>query len=262
MITPSTLQRREYKYLISEDTAEQIRRFIAGFCAIDAYAAETGGRYLTDTLYLDTPRLDSYFATIDDACDRYKLRIRTYPSAGAGGPVFFEVKRRVSESILKIRGSFAGDWPRLLDGDPGALARISPRHRPAIDHFLCHHRYHPFQPTALVRYEREPYESLVDDYARVTFDRSLAFQRASELSLVPAHERWTYVDDAISQRGIHATSSGVVLELKFTNVVPGWMRHMVHSLDLQRLAFCKYTRAVDAMRLVPNQRVARAGLRR
>ena len=260
MITPSTLQRREYKYLVTEDTVERVRRYIAGFCVADAYAAATG-RYVIDTLYLDTPRLDSYRATVDDAGDRYKLRVRRYPEA-VDSPVFLEVKRRIAESILKTRGAFAGDWARLLDGDPGALAQIAPKHRRGIDNFLCHHRYLPFGPTALVRYEREPYFSLVDDYARVTFDRSLAFQPASELSLVPAHERWTYVDDAVSQRSTYAGQSVVLLELKFTNVVPHWMRHMVHTLDLQRLAFCKYTRAIDAMRAVPGQRVARAGLRR
>lgn len=262
MITPNTLQRREYKYLITEDTVERIRRYIAGFCVVDSYAAETGGRYLTDTLYLDTPRLDSYFATIEDASDRYKLRIRTYPSTGAGGPVFLEVKRRVSESIIKTRGSFVGDWQRLLDGDPATLARISPKNRRAIDNFLCHYRYLPYQPCALVRYEREPYFSLVDDYARVTFDRSLSFQAADQLAVAPDHDHWTYVDNAASQRSTYAERSVVLLELKFTSVVPNWMRHMVQTLDLQRLAFCKYTRAVDAMRLAPNPRVARAGFSR
>ncbi|MFT3697610.1 MAG: polyphosphate polymerase domain-containing protein [Kofleriaceae bacterium] len=261
MITPNTLQRREYKYLVSEDTAEQIRRYIAGFCAIDEYAAKTGGRYLTDTLYLDTPRLDSYFATMEDAPDRYKLRIRSYPSMGPG-PVFFEVKRRVSESIIKTRGSFDGDWVRLLEGDRDVIASVKPKNRMAIDNFICHYHYLPYRPSALVRYEREPYFSLVDDYARVTFDRSLSFQRAHEMTLIPEHDQWVYVDDAPSQRGTFFHHSAVLLELKFTSVVPNWMRRMVHSLDIPRLAFCKYTRSIDAMRLIPNYRVARAGFSR
>jgi len=262
VIAPTTLQRREYKYLISEATAERIRRYIAGFCEVDEYAAKTGNRYLIDTLYLDTPRLDSYRTTMEDAADRYKLRIRTYPSMGKG-PVFLEVKRRVTESIIKTRGLFAGDWVRLLDRtDPEILAQVATKHRRAVDHFICHHRYLPYLPSALVRYEREPYFSLVDDYARVTFDRDLAFQRADELSLVPAHEQWTYADDAVSQRGTFAQHSAVLLELKFTSIVPNWMRRMVHSLDIQRLAFCKYTRAIDAMRTIPIARIARAGFSR
>lgn len=259
MVTPALLHRREYKYLVDERTVERIRDYIAGICAIDPYAAQTGGRYLTDTLYLDTPDLASYRATVEDAGDRWKLRVRTYPSMDEP-VVFFEVKRRVSETILKTRGSFRGDWARLLrDGDPAILAQVSPKHRPAIDNFICHYHYLPMQPSVVVRYEREPYFSLIDDYARITFDRALCYQRASELTLVPAHERWDYVDTAVGQRGPTPDASVVLLELKFTTVVPSWMRHMVQTLDIQRLSFCKYTRAVDAMRVVPTRRVARAG---
>ncbi|MCE9580312.1 MAG: polyphosphate polymerase domain-containing protein [Deltaproteobacteria bacterium] len=260
MVTPNTLERREYKYLIDEDTAERIRRYIGGICAVDPYAAQTGGRYLTDTLYLDTPDLASYRATVEDAGDRWKLRVRTYPSMDEP-IVFFEVKRRVSETILKTRGSFRGDWARLLTAtDPEILGAVGAKQRRAIDNFLCHYHYLPMAPSVLVRYEREPYFSLVDDYARLTFDRQLCFQRSTELTLQPRHERWDYTDHAVNQRGLTATSSSVLLELKFTNLVPGWMRRMVHSLDIQRLAFCKYTRAVDTMRAVPVARVAREGL--
>ena len=262
MITPDSLRRREYKYLISEESAERIRRFIRGICIVDEHAARTGGRYLTDTLYLDTLQLHSYRATIENSPDRAKLRIRRYPSAGPGGPVFFEVKRRVSESILKTRGSFTGDWQRLLlDTDPEILAQVPAKSRPAIDNFLCHHRQLPMQPCVLVRYEREPYASEIDDYARVTFDRQLVFQRPAELSLEPVDDHWISIDDAVGQRGLMPFHSAVVLELKFTSLVPDWMRRMVHSLDLQRLAFCKYTRSVEAMYRVPGWRIARAGLR-
>jgi hypothetical protein len=93
----------------------------------------------------------------------------------------------------------------------------------------------------------------------VTFDRELRSQPAHEFSL-SCDEAWSCIDDAVSQQG--ARSSAVLLELKFTTLVPSWMRRMVHTLDLQRLAFCKYTRGVDAMRAHPQPRVARAGFRR
>lgn len=134
------------------------------------------------------------------------------------------------------------------------------KQRAALDNFLCHYGYRPMLPTVLVRYEREPYFSLIDDYARVTFDRCISFQAASELTLQPQHDHWTYVDHAVAQRGISPSASAVLLELKFTSVVPSWIRHLVHTLDLQREAFCKYTRAIDALGLVPSRRVARGGL--
>ncbi|MBA3460478.1 MAG: polyphosphate polymerase domain-containing protein [Deltaproteobacteria bacterium] len=261
MTTPNTLQRREFKYLISEHQADQLRRYIEGICTVDPYAAHTGGRYLIDTLYLDTPWLGIYFATIENAPDRYKLRIRNYPSLG-GGPVFFEVKRRINETIIKTRAHFRGEWAHMLvDASPETLAGIDPKQRKGVDNFICYFHRGPMLPQAIVRYEREPYFSTIDDYARVTFDRNVSYQRVSELTLSPDTDHWTLMDDPLSQRGLGLEGSAVLLELKFTNVVPSWMRNMVHTFALQRLAFCKYTRAIDSMRIVPSERVARAGFR-
>lgn len=258
MITPSQLQRREYKCLVSEATVAQIRRYIAGICEVDVNAQPTHGRYLIDTLYLDTPWLDTYWATVEDRGDRYKLRIHGYPSA-PGAPVFFEVKRRVGDAVLKSRTAIHGDWVRALD-DLKAPPPIHPKHRAALDNFIAHYYARPMLPSVLVRYEREPYFSTIDEYARVTFDRSLSYQPATELSLAPCCDGWTYLDSAEAQRAVRAGST-VLLELKFTNLAPAWMRRMVHTLELQRLSFCKYTRAVDAQRARPTTRIPRAGLR-
>ena len=260
MTTPNTLQRREYKYLIDEDQATAIKNFIQGICAIDPYAVHTGGKYLIDTLYLDTPMFHIYRATIEDSPDRYKLRIRNYPSL-AGGPVFFEVKRRVSDSILKTRGHFRGHWQDILIGEShDVLAHIDPKQRKGIDNFICHYHKLPMQPTAIVRYEREPYFSTIDEYARITFDRSVSYQRTHDLSLEAPTDHWTYIDDASGQRGMRPNSSAVLLELKFTSMVPAWMRNMVNTIGLQRLAFCKYSRAIDSMRFAPERRIPRYGL--
>lgn len=255
MNTPVTLQRREYKCLVDDRTVERIRRYIDGICAVDPYAQATG-RYLVDTLYLDTPRLDTYWATIEERGDRYKLRVRGYPSAPSA-PVFLEVKRRAGDTILKTRAAAYGDWARVLEAPPPMPS--TDKQRVALDNFLCHYLMSPMRPTVLVRYEREPYFSLIDDYARVTFDRCLSFQPASELTLQPRHDHWTCVDHAVAQRGISPTASAVLVELKFTSVAPAWIRHMVHTLDLQREAFCKYTRAIDALGVIPARRVARGG---
>src|SRR5205823_5184216 len=102
----------------------------------------------------------------------------------------------------------------------------------------------PLVPVALVRYEREPYFSRIDEYARVTFDRKLCFQTKAELSLVPDHDHWTPVDNPVAMR-VSPTSSLIVLELK-----------------LRRDAFCKYTRAIDSMLHRPEGRIVRFGFMR
>lgn len=254
MITPASLQRREYKCLIDERTALRIRRYIAGICVVDPYAAETG-RYTIDTLYLDSPWLDTYHATVEERPDRYKLRIRGYPSAPSA-PVFLEVKRRIGDTIRKTRVAIDGDWQRVLVD--GVTPSLPPKQRAALDNFICHYHLLPMQPTVLVRYEREPFFSTLDDYARVTFDRALTCQPVTELSMVTDDDAWMPIDHAVAQHG--PADSMVLLELKFTSVVPTWMRRMVQALELPRDAFCKYTRAIEALRGPPLSRVARAGV--
>jgi hypothetical protein len=85
---------------------------------------------------------------------------------------------------------------------------------------------------------------MLDDYARVTFDRKLQFQPHSELSLVGDPRAWTSIDDPIAMRSTGARSASV-LELKFGPVAPPWMWRLVQRLELQRLAFSKYTRSID-----------------
>jgi hypothetical protein len=257
----ASLCRREYKYLVDERTAERIRRYIEGTCTLDRYAQTDAGRYLCDTLYFDTLRLHTYRATVEGAPTRHKVRIRAYPGAPTA-PVFLEVKRRVDDVIVKSRAPVIGDWARFLD-DGTLVDRVAMRDRTAAENFLAY--YHgiaagPLVPTVLVRYEREPYFSLVDDYARVTFDRKLCYQQHASLSLTPEHEDWTPIDHAPAMR--FTSSSAAVLELKFGEVAPSWMQRMVQVLDLRRDSFCKYTRAIDSMLDAPSDRAPRIGLLR
>lgn len=234
LTTPATLERREYKYLVEEATIDRIRDAISGACVTDPHAEATG-RYLIDTLYLDTPDLAVYRATIEDARDRFKLRIRGYPSA-PGAPVFFEVKRRIGDTIVKTRAGVTGDWTRFLEWDDATpFDTLNATQRRAIDNFVCHYHRQPMRPRALVRYEREPYFSLLDEYARVTFDRAISCQEATELSLVP-RDRFRAVDDAL-----------VLVELKWAGAVPAWMSHMVRTIGLRRESFCKYTSGLEAI---------------
>ena len=256
-----TLHRREYKYIIDEGTADRVRRYMDGICSLDPYAATGGGRYVCDTLYLDTLQLDLYRATIENEPDRYKLRIRAYPEAPTA-PVFLEVKRRVDEVIIKTRGKVVpAHWQQVVE--TGTLDGVALDQHHAVENFLSHQRTlvrGPVVPAVLVRYEREPYTSRIDHYARVTFDRKLCYQPQRRLALVPEHDQWTYVDDPVSMRGAPAQSM-VVLELKFATPVPGWMRRMVQALELTRLAFCKYGRAVDSVLHRPRGREPRFGFR-
>ncbi len=248
------MSRREYKYLIDEPLVDQIRREIAGICVPDAHA--TSGRYLTDTLYVDTFGLDVYRATIENERVRAKLRIRTYPET-PGAPVFVEVKRRVDDVIVKARAALpAAGWVEILEtGDVDRVARAEQRD---AEQFFAHYhgcRRGPLVPQVMIRYEREPYTSTLDDYARLTFDRKIEARACSELVFEPGARGWMPVDHPLAMR-TGGSRSYVVLELKFAGNAPAWMRRLVKRLELPRLAFSKYARGVEALHLAPLARVA------
>lgn len=245
------IERREFKYLISHEVADAVRRAIRPFCDLDRYAERAPGhRYTIESLYFDTPNWALFHANEVELLDRFKLRVRHYP--GASAHVFFEVKRRYHDIILKTRGAVpVARWPQLLADPWVAREAIGPD--PAVERFVTLTHTHHAAPVSLVRYEREAWASTIDDYARVTFDTHIRSQHVTDLSFAHDPRGWRANDDPETQGT--ADSSAVVLELKFTASAPTWMMHLVQRLSLWRRAFSKYGTAIRTWNIPPLRRV-------
>ena len=111
--------RFEFKYLIDEARAKEVRQFVASYLEPDAYTVgKEGIGYSVHSLYLDSPDLLTCRATITGHKNRFKLRMRFYDDDPTS-PVFLEIKRRVATVILKQRAAvrrssvdrlFASHW--------------------------------------------------------------------------------------------------------------------------------------------------------
>lgn len=239
------IERREFKYLIDEATAAEVRRFIRPFCELDHNARGfDDDRYTIDSLYFDTPDMRLYRANEEEVANRYKLRVRTYPQT-PGAPIFFEVKARYNDVVVKDRGRApTNNWADMLTDRNVAVPKShSPFESAAVERFTTLVRMQHAGPVVLVRYTREPYESTIDDYARVTFDRAIKSQQMSDVTLDSTPGRWRPSDAPAT---VHGSWSPTVLELKFTAQVPFWMVDMVRTLNLDRRSFSKYGRSVEA----------------
>ncbi len=253
--SPARIDRREYKYLIDEDTAARVREAIAPFCVLDGFAeARADRRYIIDSLYFDTPDLRLFRANEHEVADRFKARARTYPES-ATAPVFFEIKRRIGDVIAKTRGRVSRDhWAEALErARVPQDDRCPPRDRPAVERFFAlAWRYH-LRPVVLVRYEREPWMSVIDSYARVTFDYHVRSQAIDRLTFDHAPNAWRASDHPEANR---ADRSLIILELKFTTHVPMWLVHIVERFDLWRQSFSKYGTSVQAWHLPASLRTS------
>lgn len=241
------IERREYKYLLTEAQVVRVRDAIRPFCALDPYAATaTGHRYTIESLYLDTPDLGLYRANDLELVDRFKLRVRRYPDAPKS-PLFLEVKSRYHDTIIKSRGKVGADWAELVRDPFVSRARLGTG--TAAERFVTRLHQIGARPTIVVRYKREAWASVVDDYARVTFDTRIAGHLADpdgwHFDYDPS--KFRRCDDAT---GVRDDQTRTILELKFTTHAPRWMMSLVERLDLMRRAYSKYGRCLEAT-LIP-----------
>jgi SPX domain protein involved in polyphosphate accumulation len=248
--SPSLIERYEYKYLVPERLVPAIRAAARTTCRLDEHA-KVNGSYAIRSLYLDTDRYQLYWANEREQRDRFKARIRTYP--GKPAPVFFEIKRRVGDVIVKTRAAVAEPlWKQAL-ADPSSVSLPPPAKKGLERFYMLAQTYH-LRPRVLVEYDREAYVSVVDNYARLTFDRRVVCQAREVLDLQAGPSRWRAVDHPAKT----LTPEPVcVLELKFERMTPRWMVDLIKRLELVRLSFSKYCYSVDALLLLPASRSAR-----
>ncbi len=247
------IERYEFKYLVPERLVPAIRETARAVGRRDRYANENGS-YRIRSLYFDTRGFDLFWANTREQRDRFKLRVRTYP--GKKSPVFLEVKRRVQDVIIKSRACVpAEEWRELLEHHhPAALERLAPGPRKYAERFISAFHRHDLRPVVIVDYEREAYESTLDKYARITFDRRVVCQRRETLDLDAPEGRWRPVDHPV-QTQTHEPVC--VLELKFERRPPAWMAALVQRLELVRHSFSKYCYSVNAQLTLPEARAAR-----
>lgn len=234
------LARFELKYAIRPDQLDEIRAALRLRCVPDGYTPpEKRGWASVDSLYFDTPDWRIFQAAENGQLIRHKLRVRTYPDH-PGSVVKIEVKRRLADQQTKTSTVVPGaNWPQWLA--PGAdLAALPTGARASLDEFLTLQRSTGALPRVLVRYQRQAFKSIVDDYVRITFDRGMCFQNQERYSLDANPFRWTPVDDELSlgQRG------QLLMEVKFKQRPPVWIADLVVRLGLQRRGFSKYGAAV------------------
>jgi len=232
-------QRFELKYLVNEQTALMVRDFVRGYLDFDEYSVgKPNFSYPVHSLYVDSDDLKIYWSAINGDKNRYKLRLRYY-STHPDSPVFFEIKRRMNNCILKQRGGVRQEFvPLLLRGhfpQEDYLISKAPHQLVAVQHF-CHLAQHvQAKPRVHIFYMREAYVS-DDDQVRVTIDRHVYGDNNREYAIKTELRapRLSFQNQAI-------------LELKFTNRFPDWFRELVRVFNVMQCGAAKYVESVQLL---------------
>jgi hypothetical protein len=121
----------------------------------------------------------------------------------------------------------------MLDWLPGESD--TPAEEVARQRVLFKLRRRAYRPIVLVTYDREAYTGRGDETTRVTFDRHLRVRAFPPPSAMHDETGWRY-----------PLGDWVIVEVKFTRLVPPWMGAVHGRLQLKTQACSKYCTAVAA----------------
>jgi hypothetical protein len=234
--------RYEYKYFVPLRKMEMLRNMIAPFMKYDKHSEKMKARHYTvRSIYFDTPEYDCYFEKIEGLKHRKKFRLRGYNQLEkVNGQVFFEIKRKYENPILKNRA------PSRYDEAVDLFERNNPdSYHPDKDQyplaeenlhrFFYHYHNHQLRPVVLVIYEREAWLGKHDETIRLTFDknlRSVAFPSLDDL----------YSEDRVR----YSLTNSFILEIKFNDHFPAWMKPIIGTLGVKRQSASKYVISVKS----------------
>jgi hypothetical protein len=219
-----------------------IRDHIKVTCSPDKFT-ELDGQYTVNNLYFDTPDLRFYNDTKLKRFERFKPRVRFYGD-GSEGSLWLELKHKLKNVTWKVRRRIHEDeWDHVLRNEINPELKTLRRTR-LVESFEDALTVYGASPILFVRYNREPWVSDVDRYARITFDRDLSYCMADgSMSLKPPSP-YIFYDDAVSTMN-SCDESPVLLEIKTETRVPVWVVNLIRRFELNQRGFSKYCYAVD-----------------
>jgi VTC domain len=233
-------QRFELKYIIGERVALSVRDYVRSYLELDEYGVSLPDySYPVHSLYLDSPDLKLYRATINGDKNRFKLRLRFYENR-PDTPVYCEIKSRMNNTIAKQRGGIRREAVgNLMAGhlpEPSHLIFKSSKQLVALQRFCQAINELQAQPRTHVAYLREAWISPQDNSVRVTLDRRIRTELDPSVRL-----------DTRMVNPIHVFGDHVVLELKFTGRFPDWFKELVRVFGLMQCGAAKYADGVTIL---------------
>ncbi len=217
------IHRHEYKYLLNLDNYYQLKDEISKTMQVDENAGEEQDYHIR-SMYFD----DMYDTALTDKLlgkvERMKYRVRIYNFSSK--VINLEIKEKREEYIQKKSSLISlEEFERILNGDVIFLLNNKDFVR---SRFYYEYRNNLLRPKVIVDYNREAY-TLPYNKVRVTFDKNLS-------AALPQNDLFS--KDIFSKNVGEKYS--IIMEIKYNNFLPNYIRSILERQDLTRLAVSKY----------------------
>ncbi|MGI6007322.1 MAG: polyphosphate polymerase domain-containing protein [Ruminococcus sp.] len=221
--------RNEWKYYISLWEGELLKQRLLPFMEMDPHAEN--GRYTIRSLYFDDYWNSAYEEKIMGVEGREKWRIRIYNFSDSG--IKLERKKKTGNYIHKDSASLTREeYDQIM---AGAYTFLLQREDPLCREFYYECVVKLQRPKVVVDYERTPLIRREGD-VRITFDQDV---RGGAFN-------YDIFDEGLPVHSVLEANT-MVLEVKFTEMIPAVIKELLPLHGQQFSAISKYTLCCEQM---------------
>lgn len=185
----------------------------------------SGGRYLIHSLYFDDYKDTSVYTTDSGLSERFKWRIRYY-----GDDLSYIVLERKEKKDGRCHKKSckitANEYNSIVSGN--IIDIVYDTEKDLIKELAADMLIRNYRPKVIVDYERIAYVEEITN-VRITFDMRIS----------ASYELEKFLDG--NYQSFYIMPSGInVLEVKFDEILPSYIRNIVESFGFKQTSFSKY----------------------
>ena len=221
---PIKKYRNEWKYHLTNQELALLNNRIKQILELDPNTKEKG-RYLIHSLYFDDYKDTSLYTTIAGFSKRFKWRIRYYDEDL--NYIVLERKEKLASRCHKKSCKLTLDeYSNIISGNITNIAYDTTK--PLIKELARDMLLYHYEPKVIVDYERIAYVEEITN-VRVTLDMKISASYDLEHFLDGNYLKY-YIDK----------SGYNVLEVKFDEILPSYIRNIIESYGFNQDSFSKY----------------------
>lgn len=221
--------RSEYKYLINTQYIPLLKARLGAVLRIDSHSGPEG--YTIRSLYFDDMDFSSYHQKIAGIKEREKYRLRYYNFDESY--IIFERKAKDTDLSKKTSAAVsAAEAEALIKGDRKTYEANG---SPLLKIYSVLSEASLMRPAVIVDYDRIAYTYPIGN-VRVTLD----------MNLRTAPYKYDFFDKSLMTMPV-MDENEAILEVKFNEILPGFIRDILADIPMQRMAISKYTRCLGVI---------------
>ena len=217
--------RNEWKFVCSDQDLALLEQRLSGVLHLDTHAGPSG-IYSVRSLYFDDYVDSSAYQNAAGIADRAKWRIRYY-GGGTSRHMHLEYKKKTNGRGKKLSCKVSPDeCNKIIQGEH--LDVLWGTDRDLLRRFCGEISTKLYSPKVIIDYDRKAYIEPISNI-RITFDMNISASYEFE-----KFTRGKYLKIPLQESSLN------VLEVKFDDIMPSYIRNIISSYGQQQGSFSKY----------------------